>query len=144
MIPIILCGCGEKNEDYKTQILIEINEMRTSGCMCGEDSMPPVRALAYDENLEAAARRYVQDMLDNGFFDHLGSDRSTPNSRASDAGFTGPYIGENIARGYISAQGVMQGWKESEEHCKTIMSYYFSFVGVAYEDYYWVTVFGSD
>ena len=127
LIPIILCGCGEKNEDYKTQILIEINEMRTSGCMCGEDSMPPVRALAYDENLEAAARRHVQDMLDNEFFSHFGSDRSTPNSRASDAGFTGPYIGE-----------------KSEEHCKTIMSYYFSFVGVAYEDYYWVTVFGSD
>ena len=145
LVQLFLCGCGEKNkEDYKTQMLIEINELRLSGCMCGEDSMPPVKELAYDESLENAAKRHVLDMTENNFLDHYGTDGSTPQKRALDAGFTGAYIGENIARGFVSVHDVMLRWTESEEHCKTIMSSYFAYVGVAYEDYYWVTVFGSD
>jgi len=145
LVTIIVCGCFEKNnEDYKTQMLIELNKQRLNGCFCGEDSMPPVQELLYDESLEVAARRHVLDMTENNFFDHIGSDGSTPQRRAADAGFTGAYIGENIARGFISVEDVMSRWTSSVEHCKTMMDPHYYFMGVAYEDYYWVQLFGSD
>ncbi len=142
---VISFGCFENNKvDFKTQMLIEINKQRLGGCFCGQDSMPPVDELIYSEILESAAERHVTDMTDNDFFDHIGTDGSTPQKRAIDAGFTGAYIGENIARGYIEVDDVMLSWLSSNEHCRTIMSPYFSCVGVAQKDYYWVQVFGSD
>ena len=145
LLTIILYGCWRKNnEDYKEQMLIEINKQRLAGCFCGEDSMPPVRELIYDEMLESAARRHVLDMTENDIFRHIGSDGSTPQIRAAESGFTGAYIGENIARGFVSVNEVMTRWLSSIDHCRTIMDSRFHYVGVAYEDYYWVQVFGSD
>ena len=77
-------------------------------------------------------------------FSHIGTDGSTPPRRALEAGFEGAYIGENIARGYITIADVMKQWKNSESHCKTMMDGHFNFMAVAYEEYYWVQMFGSD
>lgn len=138
-------NCSKKNDvDFKTHMLNELNKQRLKGCVCGEDSMPPVDILEYDEALENAAERHVLDMSDNDFLSHIGTDGSTPQLRASEAGFTGAFIGENIARGFVTVNDVMARWLSSEEHCKTIMAPYFSYVGIAYKDYYWVQVYGSD
>ena len=116
--------------------------MRRNGCFCGDDSMPPVPEISWDESLELAAERHVKDMAANNFLSHYGSDGSTPYSRITDAGFDGAFLGENIARGYITIQDVMEQWKKSPSHCKTIMDLHYSYMAVAYEDYYWVQVFG--
>jgi len=142
---IFINCCNENNsENFENQILTEVNKLRIEGCLCGEDTMPPVQELQWDEALESAAERHVMDMTENLFFDHIGSDGSTPTERAYDAGFTGAYIGENIARGFVTVNDVMSRWKNSEFHCKTIMDYHYYFMGVAYEDYYWVQLFGSN
>lgn len=146
LILAIFCNCTEKGDvvDFKKKMLEEINSKRLNGCFCGEDSMPPVQELLYDESLEFAAQRHVHDMTENNFLSHIGSDGSTPSNRAADAGFMGAYIGENIARGFISVDEVMSRWFSSTEHCKTMMDPYYSFMGIAYEEYYWVQLFGSN
>jgi uncharacterized protein YkwD len=84
------------------------------------------------------------DMATHNFLNHVGTDGSTPAIRASEAGFEGIYVGENIAHGYSSVEEVIIGWKNSEAHCKNLMSYHYHFMGVATSDYYWTLVLGSE
>ena len=144
VLVVLACGHDDPAEVLKREMLSEVNKLRTSGCICGEDTMPPVQEVVWDESLTIAAKRHLNDMIDNDFFNHIGSDGSTPASRASDAGFEGAYIGENIARGYINVQDVMNRWKNSENHCKTIMDFHYLYLGFAADQYYWVQLFGSD
>lgn len=144
-ILVVLVSCRKPTEeDFKESFLTEVNRMRTEGCVCGTDSMPPVQEVSWDESLEAAAERHVQDMAANRFLSHYGSDGSTPYLRVTEAGFEGAFFGENIARGYVTIQDVMKQWRNSEGHCKTIMDDHYYFMAVAFEDYYWVQLFGSN
>jgi uncharacterized protein YkwD len=138
-------SCNDPEEiNFSETILEEVNKLRREGCVCGEDTMPPVQEVLWDEALEAAARRHVLDMSQNDHFDHIGTDGSSPYHRTADAGFTGAYIGENIARGYRSINDVMMQWKNSNSHCKTMMDDHFYYMAVAYQDYYWVQLLGSN
>jgi uncharacterized protein YkwD len=91
-------------------------------------------------------------MNDQNFFEHdnpnTGDD---PSTRASSAGY-GPYVGENIAMGYVSPRQVVRGWMNSPGHRENILGSY-SHLGVGIElggtgDYsdgewfYWVQNFG--
>lgn len=125
-------------------MLIELNKIRLSGCSCGDDTLPSIHVLAWDDALTSAAKRHTLDMSTKNFLNHVGSDGSTPLIRASDAGFPGIYIGENIARGYGSVDAVLEGWKNSEAHCKNLMNYRYNYMGVATMDYYWTLVLGSE
>jgi len=140
---ILFSGCPE-DEDFKTKMLIEINDLRAEGCWCGTDSMPPARMLLWDESLEKAANRHVRDMALNDSVEHTGSDGSIPQQRTMEAGFMGTYIGENVARGSVTVEGIMERWKNSDKHCRTMMDNYFTYFAVAYEDYCWVQMFGSE
>lgn len=144
-LPFSLYNCRETTEeDFMFEVLREVNEMRLSGCFCGEDSMPPVREVLWDDALEAAAIIHVKDMAENNFFDHLGTDGSTPYQRIANAGFDGAFVGENIAHGYVTIDDVMNQWKASPEHCKIIMDDHYYFIAIAFQDYYWVQLFGSN
>jgi uncharacterized protein YkwD len=147
----ILClssECGNNDDSpeeiLKREMLSEINQIRLTGCLCGQDSMPSVPELQWDEALTSAAKRHVLDMSTNNFLSHSGSDGSTPANRAIDAGYAGVYIGENIARGFSTTHDVMNRWKSSESNCKTIMDKNYFFIGAATNYYYWTQVFGSN
>ncbi|MBN1949967.1 MAG: CAP domain-containing protein [Bacteroidales bacterium] len=141
----LFISCGKPSEDdFREGLLTEVNMLRKSGCWCGDDSMPPVQEVEWDELLELAAIRHVEDMSQNRFLNHYGSDGSTPYSRITDAGFDGSFFGENIARGYVTIQDVVGQWKNSPEHCKIMMDNHYHFMAVAYESYYWVQLFGSE
>jgi uncharacterized protein YkwD len=147
-ILFLTCTCNNGDETpeeaLRREMLAAINDIRTTGCLCGEDSMPPVQPVVWSDELTIASKRHVDDMSANDFLSHTGSDGSTPANRANDAGFMGAYIGENIARGFISISDVMVRWKTSTSHCKMMMDVHFNFVGAANNSYYWVQVFGSN
>jgi len=141
---IFLCsGCPNDYPDFKIQMLQQINDIRTKGCLCGPDTMPPAGLLIWSDLLEIAAIRHVKDMAANTNVEHFGSDGSFPYQRTLDAGFQG-LIGENIGRGSITVDDIMERWINSEQHCKTIMNEKYSYFAVAYEDYCWVQMFGGD
>jgi uncharacterized protein YkwD len=138
------CNDDSPEEILKRKMLIEINRMRMSGCNCGTDTIPPINLLAWDEALTNAATQHTLDMSIKNFLNHIGSDGSTPAMRANEAGFTGLYIGENIARGYSSVDDVVEGWKNSPPHCRTIMNFRFQYMGVATNNQYWTLVLGGE
>ena len=58
----------------------------------------------------SAALAHSEDMADNNYFGHTGSDGSTLGDRANAAGFTTFPIGENVAAGYDDVRSLVLAW----------------------------------
>ncbi len=77
---------------------------------------------------------------------HEGSDGSAPADRITDEGYRYRRVGENVAYGRWTPEGLMHGWLESPPHKKNILGSY-SQIGAACaiaEDgtAYWCVTFG--
>lgn len=127
----------------ETVMLQLVNNVRQSGCACGSTLMPPVGAVTWNDQLESAALSHSNDMFSNNYFSHTGLNGSTAGERIVAAGYNWKAYGENIAKGYATEQAVMDGWLNSEGHCKNIMSSLFREMGVARVGTYWSQEFGN-
>ena len=146
LVICLLYGCKKDEgvqKPWQQQMLEEVNRLRQSGCRCGTDSMPPAPQLSWNDTLALAADAHAKDMYDRQYFDHIDPDGSSPIQRAIRAGYSGTYIGENIAKGYSSVSAVMQAWKNSESHCKAMMDGIYREMGAATVHSYWVQEFGT-
>jgi uncharacterized protein YkwD len=141
-----LIGCVNHDivikENLQKDLLGEINKLRHDGCICGQDTMPPVPVLIWNNALEAAAHNHASDMYYNNYFSHLSLDGSSPIMRAQRSGYEGEYVGEDIARGYKHIADVMDAWVASESHCKAIMDTLYMEAGASQVYDYWVLDFG--
>ncbi|MGC1439074.1 MAG: CAP domain-containing protein [Burkholderiaceae bacterium] len=118
------------NEQTEMSALALINGFRSAGATCGDDVMPAVDPLRVSQLLVIAAENHSDDMFTNGFFDHIGSDGTSPSERIEQTGYRWRTTGENIAAGYPDLDAVMQAWMDSPGHCRNIMSANFHEVGV--------------
>lgn len=91
-------------------------------------------------SLRCAARVHSLDMNDRNFFAHTNPSGQTPWYRIAQAGFKQSPVGENIAFGSGTAEGVMEQWMNSPGHCANIMEPSFDFMGAGYID---GSVYGS-
>ena len=126
-----------------TDMLSAVNALRAKGCNCGTQAMPPVAALRWNKLLETASIRHAKNMEAMKTMSHTGSDGSTVQKRADDAGYHWSYISENIAWGYTSVSTVMAAWTKSEGHCKNMMSTSIIEMGAAQSGEYWAQDFGK-
>ena len=120
-----------------------VNQLRAKGCRCGTDSMPPVPPLTWNSQLAAAAAEHAKDMYVNNYFSHVSLQGTSPIQRAIQAGYTGMYVGENIAKGYTTTPEVMLAWKNSEAHCKAMMDTLYKEFGASTYNGYWVQELGK-
>ena len=74
---------------------------------------------------------YADNMANYDFFAHEGLDGLSVDGRVTAEGYTWSHVGENIAAGYFSAESVIDGWMNSEGHCKNMMNANFTEVGLA-------------
>jgi uncharacterized protein YkwD len=91
------------------------------------EKKPP---LAYNAQLEAAARVQARDMAERDAMSHEGSDGSTPAQRIERQGYRGRRIGENVAEGQESVAEVMKTWMNSPPHRENLLGD-FSEIGAA-------------
>lgn len=91
--------------------------------------LPP---LAYSVELAAAARRHSADMAMHSFFEHVGSDGSTPGTRVEAAGYAWCACGENIAAGHPTPESVVDAWLASDGHRAAILSTTYQDMGIGY------------
>ena len=127
-------GPGTENpgiDGIKQDMLTAINEARASDRMCGATSYPAAVSMTWNDDLADAAYKHSADMATNQYFDHTGSDGSSPATRISEEGYHWNALGENIAYGYPTVGDVIQGWLGSEGHCQNIMSPAFTEIGAA-------------
>lgn len=142
----LLCSCSDDEsipeEDLRTVMLKEINILRAQGCICGNDFMPPVPEVGWNDTLSWAAQGNAIDMYVNNFFSHISPTMGSPISRAMAEGYGGGYVGETIARNYKTVKSVMLAWRESESHCRAIMDSIYFEIGAAKYNNYWVLKLG--
>lgn len=124
-------------------VISKINALRQSGCNCGTTYMPPVPDLSLNNQLQNAANAHANDMAQRNYFDHLSPEGGTPEERTLNAGYTGDFRAENLAKGYSQADQVIAAWKNSVSHCKAMMDAKSTEAGVGMEQNYWVVTFGS-
>ncbi len=123
------------------ELLNRHNAARSIPTFCGGNLRSPVPALTWNNKLANAARAHSTDMRDNNFFDHTGSNGSSPGARITLAGYSWTTFGENIAFGYTSAMSVTNGLLGSTGHCNNIMNGQFIHMGAAEVDRKWTFVF---
>jgi uncharacterized protein YkwD len=116
---------------FNQDILNQVNAARATARTCGGKNYPVAPALSWNAKLEAAARAHNQDMLNHDFFDHTGSNGSSPGDRMKTQGYKFSTWGENIAWGQSTTQIVMDSWLKSSGHCANIMNGAFTEIGVA-------------
>ncbi len=93
-----------------------------------------------DAALDAAAQTWAQSMSSTGVFAH-----STSQWREARLAPGWSSHGENIAWGYSSASGVMQGWMNSPGHRANILNSSYTRMGTGYvaSGNYWVQIFAG-
>ena len=110
--------------------------------------------LQVNSKLVAAAQKHSEDMALNDFFSHTGSNGSSPGQRIAAEGYSYSTWGENIAAGYTTAAGAVNGWMNSDGHRANILNCSYQETGVGYyylendtgnENWYryWTQVFAS-
>lgn len=127
----------------KTVMLQLVNDVRKSGCQCGDTYYYPVAAVSWNNQLEAAAYEHSEDMFTNNYFNHTAPDGSNGGVRIERAGYSWMTFGENIAMGYRSEKEVVADWLKSPGHCKNIMNGSFKEMGVARAGNYWTQEFAA-
>lgn len=142
---------GQVNENSgdvqfdKDEMLQLVNEARAESRRCGGEKHEATHPLGWNEKLAQAALVHANDMAENEFFDHTGSDGSTIVLRVERQDYVWGAVGENVAMGPRNVADVVEGWLESPGHCSNIMNPDFREMGAAISDdgQYWVQVFAA-
>jgi len=82
------------------------NEVRTS------QGLPPLR---YNDKLARAAENKAQHMFTHDYWAHFGAGKS-PWDFILDSGYSYEVAGENLAKGFMYSESVVEGWKNSPTH----------------------------
>lgn len=100
-----------------------------------------------DDRLREAALAHSSDMAERDYLSHVSPEGDGPGDRAAAAGYQ-RWSGENIARGYATAEDVVDGWMDSEGHRKNILSCDSAAIGVGVAEGdqgpYWTQLFGYE
>ncbi|ETL45723.1 hypothetical protein L916_04238 [Phytophthora nicotianae] len=129
-----------QSSDFHSEMLARVNKERAA------EGLPPVCG---NKKLLSSSQRHSDDMAQNNYMAHDGTDGSTMSQRITDTGYKWSAVGENVAAGQVDVQAVMDAWMHSPEHRENIMGEY-TMVGVsyAYNDnteykHYWTQDFGK-
>ncbi len=153
-VPVIPSGevllmPGDSSQVQRTlrqQVTALVNSERAAA------GLAPVRE---DADLDGSAQAYADAMALRGFFGHVSPEGETLRGRmersgyfrsffAQDCACVGHYrMGENIARGQITAEEVMKAWMLSPAHKAAILTPGFTDLGIGIASGYWVQHFGG-
>src|SRR5689334_7595580 len=95
----VRAGCADAHLKAKRDNLGRV--ARAAACLVNaERAKAGLKPVHYDGRLARAARRHSRDMVDEGFFDHIAPNGSTPITRAERVEYIKPdaawYLAENL------------------------------------------------
>lgn len=105
-----------------------------------------LKPFSISNKLSDVAREKSKDMAVNKYFSHTSPTYGSPFEMMKQFGISYKTAGENIAKGYLSAQSVVSGWMNSPGHRANILNASFNTIGVgAYKTsnntIYWTQMF---
>lgn len=87
--------------------------------------------LTISSELSQAAAQKAEDMFRNDYWAHNSPDGKTPWMFIKDSGYDYVYAGENLARGFSSAEDIVAAWMASPNHRANMLSSNYKDVGFA-------------
>ncbi|MBN1619007.1 hypothetical protein JW887_06755 [Candidatus Dojkabacteria bacterium] len=90
--------------------------------------LPP---LELNSMLTAAAYAKANDIFEKQYWSHYGPDGETPWDFILSSGYDYIYAGENLAKGFNTAEGVVNAWMASQTHKDNILNLNYNEIGVA-------------
>ena len=129
-----LCVEGDCHPDEKVGgVIHHMNEARSTETDCDSEGVFPAAAPVEGHPLlHEASQVHADDMAENDFFSHEGSDGSSFSQRIYATGYSGSPVGENIAAGDTDPEIVVQRWLDSDGHCRNLMSSSANQVGIGF------------
>ena len=144
-------SCRASASNIQNSTLYLINQARASARNCGSQSFAATTPLTWNSQLQSAAQVHSDDMAQNNFFSHTGSDGSSSSQRATNQGYEWRTVGENIAAGQPTTESVVQAWLDSPGHCANLMNPNFKDVAVTCVEnnssdfrQYWTNALGAE
>jgi len=124
-IPLYVPGLQQKA--YASSITADILIEYTNA----ERKNYDLNELKANAKLTAAAYAKANDMLNNQYWDHFGPDGQTPWQFIDGAQYKYVFAGENLAKGFQTAEGLHQAWMASPTHRENIISGNYQDIGIA-------------
>jgi uncharacterized protein YkwD len=123
-----------KSAQYEQEVLKLTNEARAAGHNCDkEGNFGPTTPLKMQPQLRCSARLHSKYMAETGDFNHTQTATMLdPFARMKAAGYQFRTAGENIAAGQKTPMIVVDGWLQSDGHCRNIMDPGFTEIGIGY------------
>ncbi|KAG7389378.1 hypothetical protein PHYPSEUDO_010506 [Phytophthora pseudosyringae] len=125
---------------FQTEMLNAVNRERAA---------KGLSQLCMNSKLQNAAQGHSNDMAQNDYMSHTGSDGSKMSQRIKAAGYDRTAAGENVAAGHTSVEEVMKAWMASPHHRDNILRKKFTMFGCGYAysesstyKHYWTQNFG--
>ena len=91
-------------------------------------------ALSWNDKLAAAASAFARDLDASKTFGHVGSKGSVFTGRMRAVGYFLCAGGENVARSFPAAAGVVDGWRTSRGHRANMLGKQFNEAGAGYSN----------
>ena len=123
--PVPAANCSyQESGAFVTDLQTLLNNTRTSNNLT---------ALSTNAQLAAVAKNHAVDMLCNNYFSDIGLDKSTPQDRVAQAGFTASSVAELIyASPTGDAKAALDWWTKNQQNNASILNPDFTAVGIAY------------
>ena len=96
-----------------------------------QQGLPPLRI---DDRLCAAAGDRMREMEEMAYWDHVSPEGRSPFAWLKPRGYDFRYAGENLAKGFETAEVLVESWMESRGHRENIMSPLYNDCGIAIID----------
>ncbi len=90
-----------------------------------------VGSLILNNKLSEAAAKKAQDMFEYNYWAHNSPEGKTPWVFIKSSGYKYVYAGENLARGFSSAEDAVRAWMASPDHRNNMLSSNYQDVGFA-------------
>jgi uncharacterized protein YkwD len=147
--PLVPPAAGD-SEAVGARVLALVNEARAGPRRCGWKRFDAAPPLSRSATLDRAALGHARDMAAHSNPGHTGSDGSTPDARATRAGYRWRKVAENVAAGQQTPEEVVADWVKSARHCANLMDPAYTEMGIGFAadpesaaGIYWSQVFGT-
>lgn len=89
-----------------------------------------LKPLKIDSILKKAANNKADHLIENEYFSHTSPSGKTFIKWIKDVEYNYLYAGENLAMDFITAEGIMRAWMNSESHRKNILSEHYTDIAI--------------
>ena len=99
-----------------------------------ERSQASLEQLSVDERLTRSAQAKAQHLAEHDYWDHYAPDGTSPWHFMQEQNYTYQVAGENLARGFVYTESMIDAWMNSPEHRSNILKPEFEHIGVGITD----------